>query len=704
MQDKKNTLNYELYLLDKSFKDKYNLVNYVNQAQDFYNGKQYPTVNYKNMLRTTMNICSFSATIKASKIAGTPIYLKYTSNNGTDCTPLRKFDEYNRSKMQGQSHNYQSALNGFVNGTEIAYLRWDDDDTTYKGINKGGLKLEHIDLRRFAVANPKLDDIQNQKWVMFWKDESIGALKDMVEGNSKEEIKRKRELLNREFAGDEESNIDNSYKDDVNYGLLTLFTRFFRIDGEVYFMCSTRYVDIFKEPHPLSRRLVGDKAKKIIEKYLKDLDNGEDNKEEELVKDYDIDYEDVVMQSFSNEKMDESEYKKEKEKFNLYPFAVFEPFKQNDDFYGRSDITQLIPLQKFINYGISLIMKCIENNANGKILVKPEALQGQEITNEPSQVIVDYSPFTNGWGIKYLETQNVPNAIFDFIQQLVAMTRVVYGFNDVMDGSVTNQDMSGYMLQQMIKQSNTSIEQQQGLFWQFNVELAQIRLLFYKHYVDKAMYTYEYTNAEYEAEEQARKNLYNATLSGKKLETMPDATPKDFETPVERTQVGTISGDELYGTDFDISIEAVQGLADSKLIAQQMWDNLLLNGGINNIDPDLLAMYIEASPNVEPNVRDSLKLVVEKRQQSENYQLKQQLQELMQKTKQIMAYAKELENQNNFKGEYLKNLNSEFTQKINNQNNIISALSKDLESARGSAAKKAEEQGMSSVVTPTQEQ
>lgn len=695
MQDKKNTLNYELYLLDKSFKDKYNLVKYINQAQDFYNGKQYPTVNYTNMLRTTMNICSFSATIKASKIAGTPIYLKYTSDNGTDCTPLRKFDEYNRSKMQIKSHNYQSALNGFVNGTEIAYLRWDDDDTTYKGINKGGLKLEHIDLRRFAVANPKLDDIQNQKWVMFWKDESLGALRDMVEGNSKEEIARKKELLRREFAGDEESDIDNGYKDDVNYGLLTLFTRFFRIDGEVYFMCSTRYVDIFKEPHPLSRKLASDKAKKIIEKYLKDLEDDEDNNEDELIKDYDIDYEDVVMQSTSNDEMTDKEYKEEKEKFNLYPFAVFEPFKQNDDFYGRSDISQLIPIQKFINYGISLIMKCVENNANGKIVVKPETLQGQEITNEPSQVIVDYSQFTNSWGIKYLETQSVPNAIFDFIQQLVGMVRVVYGFNDVMDGSVTNQDMSGYMLQQMIKQSNTSIEQQQGLFWQFNVELAQIRLLFYKHYVDKALYTYELTNAEYEAEEQARKNLYNATLSGKKLETMPNATPKDFEKPTERTQRGWINGEDLWGTNFDISIEAVQGLADSKLIAQQTWDNLLLNGGINNIDPELLAMYLEASPNISPDVRDSLKLVVEKRQQSENYQLRQQLQELMQKTKQIMAYAKELENQNNFKGEYLKNLNNEFTQKINNQNNIISALSKDLDNAKNQASKKAEQQATS---------
>ena len=130
-------------------------------------------------------------------------------------------------------------------------------------------------------------------------------------------------------------------------------------------------------------------------------------------------------------------------------------------------------------------LKCAENNAYNKIFAKPEALRGQKITNEPSQVLVDYSNFTNGWGIKFAETPAMPNGLLDFTDKLLGMTRVIYGFSDVMDGSLTNQDMSGYMLQQMIKQSNTSIEQQQQIFWAYNEDKAAIRLMFYKHYVDK---------------------------------------------------------------------------------------------------------------------------------------------------------------------------------------------------------------------------
>jgi hypothetical protein len=251
-----------------------------------------------------------------------------------------------------------------------------------------------------------------------------------------------------------------------------------------------------------------------------------------------------------------------------------------------------------------------------------------------------------------------------------------------MDGSLTNQDMSGYMLQQMIKQSNTSIEQQQQLFWLFNVDKAAIRLMYYKHYVDKAKYTYELTDSEYEGEEQARKLLHQATLNGVPMQTMPGAKPQDFASPTHKTQIREITNDDMYGVNFDISIEAMQGTMDSKLVEQQMWDNLLLNGGINNIEPEILEMYLQASPNVSPRTKTALKNIVENRKQSKIARLEGQLAQLSQKTEQIMAYAKQLESANGYQSEYLKNLQGEFSNKINMQNKIITGLSKDLDQYR----------------------
>lgn len=679
MENLKNkiTIEHQLYELDRAYKSDTNLINYIDEAQNFYNGNQYPNANYKNMIRVSLNICSFSANIKASKICGTPIYLTYTAdNNTTDCTALQRFDEYNCNKMNLKTNNFQAALNGFVNGTEITFIRWDDDDTTYKGIYKGGLIEDHIDIRNFAVANPYIQDIQNQQWVMFWEDFPVGAIKEMLEGSDKE-IKEKKELIEREGAR------ENEYKnkDSINHSLCRMYTRFFRIDGEVYFMCSTEKVNIFKYPKPLSKKVSNEIIKRVVEEYLEKINDNilDMNEDGELVPDYKIDYEDLIMCSSESKAFTDKEYRKVKEKFSLYPFAIFRPFAQNRSFYGRSDVKSLIPIQKGLNFAISMNLKCAENNAYNKIFAKPDALAGQVITNEPGQVIYDYSGFTNGWGIKFAESQPMPNGLLDFANSLFGMTRTIYGFSDVMDGSLTNQDMSGYMLQQMIKQSNTSIEQQQQLFWLFNVDKAAIRLMYYKHYVDKAKYSYDLTDAEYEGEEQARKMLHQATLAGKHLETMPNARPEDFATPTHKTQIREITNEDMYGVNFDISIEAMQGLQDSKLVEQQMWDNLLLNGGINNIEPEILEMYLQASPNVSPRTKTALKNVIENRKQGKIARLESQLQQLAQHSEQIMAYAKQLEAKNGFQSEYLKNLQSEFSTKINNQNKIITGLSKDLE-------------------------
>jgi hypothetical protein len=675
----KNTVAYELYCLDRQYKSAVgttdwstNLEAMVSQAQDFYNGKQYPKGNANNAIRVTLNICSFAATIKASKVCGTPIYIAYTADDpDVDCGKLRQFDEYNQSKLRQKTFNFQAALNGFVNGTEITFVRWDDDDTSYKGIYKGGLVYEHIDPRNFAVANNRLPDIQNQAWVMFWCHMEVSAIEEMLEAKSDKEKNEKLEAIRREV--DPSGGKDSAA---LSRSLVRVYTRYFRVDGEVYFECATQTVDIFAYPKPLNRRLHKAKIKKIIDEFRAKQDEAPANGEN--VKDYAIDYEDAVMQKYDSTVLSDEEYKGIKEKFSLYPFASFAPFAINGSFWGRSDITSLIPTQKAINFMLSMTLKCAENNAYNKIFAKADALQGQVITNEPSQIIYDYSGFTNSWGIKMAETPPVPNGLTDFTDRLLAMTRIVCGFNDVMDGSVTNKDMSGYMLQQMIKQSNTSIEQQQQIFWEFNEKLAEIRLMFYKHYVDKARYTAALPEAEYDENEEARQMLYNAALKGRKFETMPGAKPEDFAKQSKRVKVEEILGDELYGVNIDIAVEAMQGLADSKLIEQQMFDNLFLNGGIQNVEPQWLQAYFECSPNVSPRTKAAIRGIIEREKRSRIAQLEDQLKEVVGKTQQIIAYAQQLENTVGVQGSYLKNLTAEFTGKIAMQNKVIGGLQKDL--------------------------
>ncbi len=682
--ERKPTIAYQLYQLDAQYKQKKNFLAVINQSQDFFNGKQYPNVNYNNMIRVTLNICKMCVKIKASKICGTPIYLTFTADNpDTDCTALRQFDEYNFNKMKMDAHNYQSALNGYVNGTEIVYMPWDDDDTSYKGIYKGGITIEHIDPRNFAVANPYINNIQKQKWVMFWEDYDVAALIDMIEGDEKEKEEKKKLLIRGNVTEGEDSYKE---KETINHELVTMYTRFFRVNGEVYFMCSTETVDLFKYPHPLSRKITKEAIKRVVDEYIakQKKDQVEDGEPTEKVQDYKIDYEDLLLNATGGKAFTEEAYRKGKEKFSLYPFAVFTPDSENRSFYGKSDISDLIPTQRAINFVLSMVAKCAENNAYNKIFAKEGALGDQVITNEPSQIIYDYSNFTNSWGIKMAESQPLPNGLLEYANSLLSMTRVVYGFNDVMDGSISNQDISGYAIQQMIKQSNTAIEQQQLLFWRFNEDMAAIRLLYYKHYVDSAKYTVELTDSEYEGEEQARQILLNGVNNGMQMQTMPEVDPEEIKErlskPTHKVQIKEIKNEDIWGVNFDIAIDAEQGLADSKLVEQQTWDNLILNNGIQNISPTLLSLYLQAAPNISPRTKAALKNVVKNLEASENQQLKNQLQELAQQTAQIMSYAKQLEAANGFQSEYLKNLQSEFATKINNQNKIIGGLTKQMDS------------------------
>ena len=683
-EERESTIAYGLYLEDQAFKEKSNLAEITEEARRFYYGKQFDDDNEDNMIRVPMNFCAMCAKLKASKIVGTERYITFTADNvDYDCHGLQRFDEYNVHKLNEKSKEFQACIDGYVDGTAIAGYRWDKDDTTYKGIYKGGLVSENNDMLKFAVANKNINNIQNQKWVMYWKDEDVEAVRDMVERKDKKLKKWVRDQV----VPDNYSGID---KEDVNHGLVTLFTRYFRIDGEVCFMCSTREVDLFEYPHFMNPRVnksIKEKLIKIVDDYKKDATDDEEPNFDK-VKDLKIDYEDMISQIAYAEIITDEAYKKDKEKFYLYPFARFVPDEMKDSFYGHGDIADMIGVQKGYNFAISMVLKCLENNAYNKIIFKEGALEGQEITNEPGQVITDHTRMQNGFGIKFAESQPMPNGVIEFARQLFEQTRLIYGFNDVMNGDVSNQDISGYAVQQMIKQANSAIEQQQQLFWQFCKEKAEIRLMFYKFYVDKAKYTYELADYEVEDRENKRKMLLNRQKQlqsqGKKLEIDNGEEPLDLTKPTRKVQVREFAGEEIYGTSFDINIDVMQGLADSKLAEAQMWDTLIMNGNIQNLEPEMLELYLEANPTVSQRSKATLKAIVEKQKKSENYQLKQKLQEALQYLQKVLQYSKELEAQSGYKTNFINNLEKEFVAKIGTANKVITAQNQALSKQKGS--------------------
>lgn len=682
---KTTTLNALLH--DKvwsCYQRKSNIVNAIAEDDDFFNDRQWGDYDPSdNLPRITMNIIRKGVTQIASKINGTPLYLSYSAfskgdGGGYDCSKLTRFDDFVLSQLDDVTFGWQSCVNSGVRGTEITYVRWDKDDETIKAIYDGGLAYEHIDPRSFAVANPYLQDIQKQEWVMFWSDVPIRAIKGMIDAEdlSDDEKAARKKALERDDA----PKTDDVIKDKslINDAMLRVYTRFFRINGEVCYMCSTQSVDIFAYPKTLSTLVPKDYAKKAQEDYerrLRDMGSwaSDGDFDFKLTADLDIDYEDVAIGDYDRSAVDDREYAMRRERFSEYPFAVYRASPRTDSFFGYSMTKAMIPSQKALNFCYSMVVQCAQNNAFSKIFVKDGALGNQTITNEPGQIIYDYSDNPASWGIKLAESQPMPNDLTTFAQAFMSDVSKTYGFADIMSGEVTNQDLSGYAVAQMVKQANTPIEQQQQLFWKYKKDLAKIRIAFYKHYIDEAYFSWDYTDSEMEEQEFYRDVIVGGIRSGLTLRH-EDGTPFTDEEKesiakdkVKKTHFDSIKGSELWGNEVVIQIDAQQGLADSKLTEEQAFDNLIINGGIANLDADTFDFIIKCDPAFSPKTKSAMMTYSRIKRNGEIAQLKAQIAQLEQ---QLQAASSQL----GYQASYNKSLQAEFSEKINAANRYTKGL------------------------------
>lgn len=651
------TINYELYLSSKTYIDNKGYRPYWQTMEDFYNGKQHRNTKKQNIPHATTNICRLDVQSKASKINGTPFTLNFTAfDNSKSTLKLQKFDKYMMKRLREDAFNYQACVNAYVYGNEITYYRWDDSETTINGRYVGGLAIDHIDIRQFRVANPNLSSLQKQKWVMFFKTEELKAVRDLCEDQN-----LKKQILPDDMGSIEEitDKIDES---EIEHKLVTVFTRFFRIDGEVCYQISTKDIDIT----PI---IALNPNKKVSKNEMKIIDDTD----ERDVEDYDIDSEDASFQTVKHKTLSKSHYKKIKQKFNLYPFAIFTPTEKNGCFYGKSDIEELIDNQKIINFADSMIALDMMNNAWGKIVVKEGALNGQVINNAPGQVLVDYVQGQVN-GIKRLEGQPMNSSVYNFNENFINRIRNINGMSEVFTGEAMSRDLSGYAIQLLQEQSNTQIEQAQRLFWNYCEDKAYIRLLFYKFYFDEIQYLYELSDDEYNQQLRARAMVI--ARDRKKNINIPTS---DYPMP-NRIQNATFSPTDYQDDTFDITIEAGRGIKYSEIVVADMVNTLFMNGNFQNMDTHHLEAYMKLNPLIPESTKADFKEILNAQKKDEITQLKTMLEQTYTQFGQLLNYTQNLQNQLGVTNQYVDNLTKEFKNKINLSNDVIKQQNAKLQS------------------------
>lgn len=439
-----------------AYQKKINLKETCEQCVDFFEGRQWPqaTERTKNLPRPVINIIKFIINGKKANILSSKISMVYkplihseeeTQLATQGATEFTDFANHIKKELKQEDLDSLAILDGLKKGTYIYHYFWDKESKSGLAKYNGGLNGQIIDCLSIVFANPRQKDEQKQKWIIIQSRENIKTLKQIAKQNgiSTTEI----ELI--QADDDTEKNYNAEEQENEEYA--TVLTKYFRKNGEVYYIKSTKNMIIQPET---SLTPDADKIK------LETDEEGNTNEDNEMV---DLDKPDT--RNF---------------KITLYPIVVDSYDSREKSIYGIGEVEQIIPVQKAINFNYAMVQMAGQNMGFPKVLTRPIALQGKKITNTPGEVITDYSP--NFDGIRYLNPPNFSSMPLTVSDKLIEVIRIVTGSTEVVSGEVLGKNMSGSAIVALQTQSKVPIQDVQKAFWRTHEKIAKIWEQFFKSY------------------------------------------------------------------------------------------------------------------------------------------------------------------------------------------------------------------------------
>ncbi|MBQ4510554.1 MAG: hypothetical protein II984_07495 [Clostridia bacterium] len=414
---------YKLYKEGLAYQAKIGISEAIPKGIDFYEGRQWPaaTESTKNLPRPVINIVKQICRSKKSAILSTPVKTVFKSyTQGID---ISKFNSFATSifKELCQDQLDKLAIDDAVKkGSYFYHYYWDKTAIDLNGYMDGGVRCEIIDPLNIFFANPQIYDEQKQKWIMIASHIDASELFEICNGKIPMEL------------------IDCDKNQD---GSITLLTRYFRINGEVYCERATKS-SIITKPFPIAP-----------------IREQEKKQDKEL---------------------------KRSVKAGLYPVVCGFYEKRDGSIFGISEIEGLIPNQKSINFNIAMSLLNAQECAWGKYIALPNALKGQKISNVPGQVLIDHSG--TGDGIKRMQEQPLSNVPMSITDSLIEMTKTAGGVTAIMGGELQWSNMSGVAIAQLQAQAQLPIEELRSQYWEVKRKQALVIAQFMKLYYYKKQF------------------------------------------------------------------------------------------------------------------------------------------------------------------------------------------------------------------------
>lgn len=538
----------------------------------FYEGKQWaaPTKNTRNLPRPVVNIIKMICRSKKSAITAAPVKIIYRAEDETvNVEKFNNFAAYIQKEIGQEGLDKKAIDDGVKKGSYFFHYYWDSEAKGKDGIKEGGLRCEVIDPLSIFFSNPTELDEQKQKWILIASREDVESVRAKCDSDVDPEL----------IVADETDNKYGVIEQEGNK-LCTVLTRYFRKNGEVYCEKATKTV-IINKPFSLAPDIAAAGRELGFEE---DAPNNSlpDNHDETLVP--------------------------EGVRAYLYPVVVGNYEIRENSIYGLGEVEGIIPNQKAINFNLAMMLLNAQEIAWGKYIVLPNALRGQVISNEPGQVLTDYS--NTGTGIRKMSEQTMQSQPLQLIDSIMSMTRNVTGANEVMSGEVLGSNMSGAAIAQLQSQAQQPIEDLKDAFWLVKEKQGKVLAQFFKLYYEQKEFSYEETAVKRDAQG-------NPVLN--KL-----GQPEEEE--VQFTDV--FNSSEYAGVEFSVVVEATSGTKASTAGDINALDVLLSKGLIS------LKTYLKAYPKDALSNRTEILKGIEEDEQSQLATLQQQLAQYAQQVEQ----------------------------------------------------------------------
>lgn len=623
---------WTMYEHARSYQASLGLTTDIPMYVDFFEGRQWPakTEKTKDIPRPIVNITKFIVRNKKASIVGNPVSVVFTSNKKPELAlKLTEFNKVIEAEMDMDESRNQMVQDGSVKGTGVLHYYWDGEAVGELGDYEGGVRVEVIDPLNTFFANPQERDEQKQKWILIASRVEVAAAKAMLDEKHKAEAEN--------IVADDADLLYTDENEQEGEKLVTVLTRYFRIDGEVYYERATKAV-LLHDPKPMTPPVLDEREDGFwMDENSQSIENLDDKAADDEVEGID-DGEDKLQD------LPPKEVKRKGKKFRLYPIVVYNYELREKSIYGIGEVEGIIPNQQAVNFNLAMQLLAIQNMAWDKWIVKAGALDKQKITNAPGQVLTDHTP--NGVkGISRSEPPALSNTPISFTDTLVSMTRVVTGSTEVMTGEQSNSGQSGAAIANLQSQALKPIQELRDRYLRACKNGARIIKQFYELFYDGKRF--EYRNEENYIEEE-------------------------------------FYGQDYQDTMFDISVEAGAGTPYSESLMIQLLNEFLQGGYID------FETYLELLPAQIAVFKSSLSKQIKEGNLAKMKQMQEELLATQEQMQQIQGYVQEMqkrmqaqgktvESANRFVAEirrlnaFIVELQNEYTEKINKANVINQA-------------------------------